>query len=99
VGLLHGLNERFARTAADRGRPMPSYLRPLFALAIMFIAVFVASAVGIINLIGQGYRYSSYFFLVIFFFPLMIRGLWLAALPGRRRTAEHLNAAGVPPPR
>jgi uncharacterized membrane protein YkvI len=82
VGLLHGLNERFARTAADGGRPLPRYLRPVFALGVMVVAVFVASAVGIINLIGQGYRYSSYFFLAIFFFPLMTRGLWLAA---RRR--------------
>jgi uncharacterized membrane protein YkvI len=79
VGLLHGLNERFARTAADGGRALPRYLRPAFALGIMVVAVFVASAVGIINLIGQGYRYSSYFFLAIFFFPLMTRGLWLAA--------------------
>jgi uncharacterized membrane protein YkvI len=77
VGLLHGLNERFARAAIDRGRAMPRYLRPALALALMIIAVFVASAVGIINLIGQGYRYSSYFFLLVFFFPLMLRGLWL----------------------
>jgi uncharacterized membrane protein YkvI len=79
VGLLHGLNERFARAAADRGRAMPSYLRPTLALGIMVIAVFVASSVGIINLIGQGYRYSSYFFLLIFYFPLMLRGVWLVA--------------------
>jgi len=77
VGLLHGLNERFARAAVDRGRAMPQYLRPLLALGIMAVAIFVASAVGIINLIGQGYRYSSYFFLVVFFFPLMLRGTWL----------------------
>jgi uncharacterized membrane protein YkvI len=78
VGLLHGLNERIARAASDRGRPLPRALRPLVALAIMFIAVFVASAVGIIDLIGHGYRYSSYFFLAIFLLPLMSRGLWLA---------------------
>jgi uncharacterized membrane protein YkvI len=77
VGLLHGLNERFARSAVDRGRAMPGYLRPVLALGIMVIAIFVASAVGIINLIGRGYRYSSYFFLLIFYFPLMLRGVWL----------------------
>jgi uncharacterized membrane protein YkvI len=77
VGLLHGLNERIARSATDRGRAMPQYLRPILALGIMVIAIFVASAVGIINLIGQGYRYSSYFFLLVFFFPLMLRGTWL----------------------
>ena len=29
VGLLHGLNERFARAVVDRGRAMPSDARPL----------------------------------------------------------------------
>jgi uncharacterized protein len=79
VGLLHGLNERFAQAAIDRGRTLPRLLRPILALGIMVIAVFVASSIGIINLIGQGYRYSSYFFLLIFFIPLMLRGLWLLA--------------------
>ena len=47
-------------------RRLPRGARPLLALGIMVVAVFVASSVGIINLIGQGYRYSSYFFLVSF---------------------------------
>jgi uncharacterized membrane protein YkvI len=88
VGLLHGLNERFARAAADRGRDMPSYLRPVLSLGIMVTAIFVASSVGIINLIGQGYRYSSYFFLVVFFIPLMIRGLPLILGPSRSAGAD-----------
>jgi uncharacterized membrane protein YkvI len=77
VGLLHGLNERFARAAADRGRAMPRGLRPALALGIMVIAVFVASSFGIIDLIGRGYRYSSYFFLLVFLLPLAVRGVWL----------------------
>jgi uncharacterized membrane protein YkvI len=87
VGLLHGLNERVARAAVDRGRTLPRLWRPVLALGIMIIAVFVASSVGIINLIGQGYRYSSYFFLLIFFFPLMLRGLWLIVGPAPRAAA------------
>lgn len=87
VGLLHGLNERIARAAIDRGRDMPRYLRPVLSLGIMVIAIFVASSVGIINLIGQGYRYSSYFFLLVFFFPLMIRGLALIIRPTRNAGA------------
>jgi uncharacterized membrane protein YkvI len=79
VGLLHGLNERFSRAATEHGRAMPRYLRPVLSLAIMSIAVFVASSIGIINLIGQGYRFSSYFFLLIFLLPMMTRGAWLTA--------------------
>lgn len=77
VGLLHGLNERFARAAVERGAVMPRYLRPAVAIGVMMIAVFVAASVGIIDLIGQGYRYSSYFFLAIFLLPLTTRGVWL----------------------
>lgn len=86
VGLLHGLNERVARAAADRGRVLPGYMRPAIALGIMVVAVFFAASVGIINLIGQGYRYSSYFFLLVFFFPLLLRGTWFVAR-GRRAVA------------
>jgi uncharacterized membrane protein YkvI len=77
VGLLHGLNERIARAATDRGRAMPRGLRPALALGIMVTAVFVASSFGIIELIGKGYRYSSYFFLLVFLLPLAVRGVWL----------------------
>jgi uncharacterized membrane protein YkvI len=41
------------------------------------IAIYVAASVGIIDLIGQGYRYTSYFFLLVFVLPLMTRGLWI----------------------
>jgi uncharacterized membrane protein YkvI len=88
VGMLHGLNERFARSAAERGASMPRLLRPILALGIMAIVVFVASSIGIIDLIGRGYRFSSYFFLLIFLLPLMTRGLWLVACPQVRDSAS-----------
>src|SRR6202012_6250652 len=71
VGLLHGLNERVARVAVDRGHTMPGYLRPVLAFTIMIVTVFVAVSVGIVDLIGRGYRYTSYFFLLVFFVPLL----------------------------
>jgi len=82
VGLLHGLNERFARAAVEHGRAMPRSLRPVLAVGVMVIAVFVASSVGIIDLIGQGYRFSSYFFLAIFLLPMMTRGVWFMVRSG-----------------
>jgi uncharacterized membrane protein YkvI len=77
VGMLHGLNERVARAAVERGRVMPRYLRSAIAVSMMVIAIYVAASVGIIDLIGQGYRYTSYFFLLVFVLPLMTRGLWI----------------------
>lgn len=87
VGLLHGLNERVARTLSDQGRTMPSLARPAVAVASMVIAVYVAELVGIVDLIGRGYRYSSYFFLAVFVLPLLTRGLWLVSRPEPRQGA------------
>lgn len=77
AGLLHGFNERLARTMADRGKQMPGFVRPAVAAGAMVIAVYAASSFGLVDLIGKGYRYSSYFFLIVFLLPLLTRGLWL----------------------
>lgn len=77
AGLLHGVNERVARTYEDRGSSMPSWLRPALAAAAMIIAAYFATTIGLIDLIGQGYRYSSAFFLLVFLLPLLTRGTWL----------------------
>lgn len=77
AGLLHGVNERVARTYEDRGSSMPSWLRPAIAAAAMIIAAYFATTIGLIDLIGRGYRYSSAFFLVVFLLPLLTRGTWL----------------------
>ena len=101
VGLLHGLNERIARAAAERGHRMPRLGRSAVSLGIMVVAVFVASTFGIIALIGKGYRFSSYFFLVIFFLPLMIRGSWLLLRGMPHTTSKESGqcpAAGVDSP-
>jgi uncharacterized membrane protein YkvI len=77
VGLLHGLNERVARSAVERHTVMPRGLRSGIALAFMVLAVFLGSTFGIIDLIARGYRFSSYYFLAVFVVPLMTRGFWL----------------------
>lgn len=77
VGLLHGLNERVARTYADRGSSMPPWLRPAIAAVAMVVAAYFANTIGLIDLIGRGYRYSSAFFLLVFLLPLLTRGTWL----------------------
>lgn len=77
AGLLHGFNERVARRYSDNQRPMSPSLRPLIAVAASAIAVYVAARVGLVDLIGRGYRYSSAYFLLVFLLPLLTRGLWL----------------------
>ncbi len=77
AGLLHGLNERLAVAAAETGRVLPSAARSAIALVAMLFAAFAASAIGLIDLIKHGFRFSSYYFLLVFLLPLFTRGLWL----------------------
>jgi uncharacterized membrane protein YkvI len=88
VGLIHGLNERFARSFADKGRAMPRGARPAIAVALMASAVYLATSLGIVELIGRGYRYSSYFFLAVFVVPVATKGVWLVLRPGIRPAIE-----------
>jgi uncharacterized membrane protein YkvI len=77
VGLLHGLNERFARSFVERGKVLPRGARPAIAIALMVIAVYLATSLGIVELIARGYRFSSYYFLAVFVLPVATRGVWL----------------------
>lgn len=92
VGLLHGLNERLARAMADRGAAMPRVARPAVALGAIVIAVYLASSVGLIRLIKHGYRYASYYFLLIYLLPLLTWGVLLAS----RARSQSTPAASAP---
>jgi uncharacterized membrane protein YkvI len=76
AGLLHGFNERLARHAADRTRALPNVLRPLVALTLMLVAVIAAAEIGLVDLIGKGYRYSALIHLFVLVIPLLTIGLW-----------------------
>ncbi|MBL8268995.1 hypothetical protein [Steroidobacter sp.] len=87
AGLLHGVNERVARSYEDKGSAMPSWLRPLIAVVAMIVAAYFATTIGLIDLIGRGYRYSSAFFLVVFLLPLLTIGAWLVLRAQRTASA------------
>jgi uncharacterized membrane protein YkvI len=77
VALLHAINERVAKSYAERSRPMPRTLRPAIAVAVMLVAVYAASAVGLVDLIATGYGTLTWVFLAIYVLPLMTWGVWL----------------------
>ena len=60
---------------------MPRAMRPVVSIGFMIIAVFVADAVGIVNLISQGYTYATYLFLGIVVLPLLTTGVLLICQP------------------
>ena len=77
TALLHSVNERVAEVYTEKESEMPRYLRPVISLSLLFVAIYLADAVGLVSLIGQGYAYSSYLFLAIVVLPILTRGVWL----------------------
>jgi uncharacterized membrane protein YkvI len=75
VGLLHGANERIAKSYENKkGRVFPIKFRPVFAIIALTVSTYLAASVGIIDLVAHGFRYSTYYFLLIFVVPLMTIG-------------------------
>ena len=90
VALLHALNERVAKSWEDRHREMPRSLRPALAIGVMLVAVYAATAVGLVDLVAKGYGTLTWFFLAIYVLPLMTWGVWLLwRRPARIVAASH----------
>lgn len=90
AGLLHGLNERlikvFSRAAPkDEGEPPRKrrLLRAGLAFSLLCISAFLATAVGLIDLIGRGYRFAALIYIFVFILPLILVGGWRLMRPAR----------------
>jgi uncharacterized membrane protein YkvI len=77
AGLLHGVNERIAKEVEDHKGRLPWIVRPLLAVGAIVFSIYLAEAVGLINLVKLGLRYGAIFFLIIMVLPLLTRGLWM----------------------
>lgn len=86
VALLHAINQRVAGAWEERGRTMPRPLRPALAVGVMLLAVYAATAFGLVDLIARGYGTLTWYFLAIYVLPLLTWGLWLL---GRRAAPAH----------
>lgn len=93
VGLIHAVNERVADAFRDSNRAFPAWGRLAVAAGLTGLAVFLAGAVGIIDLIAKGYGALSYAFIVLVVVPLLTIGVYrISKSPSPRR--EALNDAG-----
>ena len=81
VPILHAINERVARVYEERERLMPRTLRPALAVGVMVLSVYAASAVGLVGLIGTGYRLLTYVFIVLLIVPVLTVGVWRIRKP------------------
>jgi uncharacterized membrane protein YkvI len=75
AGLIHGVNERLARTFTEKGRNLPIMVRPAVAVTLLIIGAALAQF-GLIGLIAQGYGTLTRIFLVVILLPLLTWGIW-----------------------
>jgi uncharacterized membrane protein YkvI len=76
AGLLHGFNERLAWTSSGSTPSLSSSQRSLVSLVIMLIAIVGATQVGLIDLVGKGYRYSAVYNIAVLLIPIFTIGLY-----------------------
>lgn len=84
VGVIHGFNERVAGVYDERAKVMPSILRFGIAAALLLVAIFLADAIGIVDLIKNGYGMLTWAYWAVFLIPVLwtgIRRIWFSSRP------------------
>jgi len=76
VGVIHGFNERVAGVYEEQGKAMPGRLRFGIAAVLLLIAIFLADAVGIVDLIAKGYGTLTWAYWAVFLGPVLVIGAW-----------------------
>jgi uncharacterized membrane protein YkvI len=76
AGIVHAVNERVAGVFAEKGRNFPHWARFIIALSLLGGAIFLATSIGIIELIAKGYGALSYGFIAIVVAPLLTIGVY-----------------------
>lgn len=75
TGVIHAVNERVANSFSGRNKTFPQYYRAIIAIGFVFVATYLAKAVGIIDLIASGYGMLSYAYIAVVILPLLTLGL------------------------
>ncbi|QCB54305.1 hypothetical protein E5675_07565 [Sphingopyxis sp. PAMC25046] len=90
VGAIHAINERVSGVVEARGRPpLGTGARAAIGGAVLVGCMFVASRVGLVDLIASGYRFLAWLFLATFVLPLLTVGIWRLLRPA---PATHMEA-------
>ncbi len=76
IGLIHGFNERVNGVYVEKGKTMPRVLRFGIAIFILVLAIFLAEAIGIVDLIASGYGALTWGYWLVFVLPVLTIGLW-----------------------
>jgi uncharacterized membrane protein YkvI len=76
VGSVHAINERIEGVLRERrGIGLSHGARAAVATVLLIGCIFVAERIGLVALIGSGYRSLAYLILAVFILPLIVWGL------------------------
>lgn len=75
IALVHSINERIAGLRREQSKQLSQGQRVLVAVVLLVFSVYLATTIGLIDLIGKGYGTLTYVILAIYVLPLMTRGL------------------------
>ncbi|PQA86065.1 YkvI family membrane protein [Hyphococcus luteus] len=79
TGIVHAVNQRVASALAEKNLGFPHWARLGIAAVMLGAAVYLARAVGLIDLIAKGYGALSYAFIVVVVAPLLTVGVYKIA--------------------
>ena len=76
TGSVHAINERIAVAwRARRGVDLSPRMRAMLAVVLLIVCMAVADQVGLVALIGKGYRFLAYLILATYVVPLLTFGV------------------------
>jgi len=75
VAMVHSINERIAGLRREHAQEMPQIQRVVVAAILLVSSIYLATTVGLIDLIGKGYGTLTYLILAVYILPLMTIGL------------------------
>jgi uncharacterized membrane protein YkvI len=82
TGAVHAVNQRIAGVLRARNRSLSRLARLSLSVALLVIAIFVATRFGLVALIARGYRFLAYLIIAVYVIPLLSYGLWRMLRPG-----------------
>jgi uncharacterized membrane protein YkvI len=91
IGVLHGFNERLMQQRLERGAKDSQGLRIAVSVAFAVIAVVLATKIGLIGLIANGYGQMAWVMIAIYVVPLLTLGVWKVFRNGTQSAAAAVD--------
>ncbi len=75
VAMVHSVNERIAGLRREHKSMLPKYQRVVVAAILLVASIYLATTIGLIELIGKGYGTLTYLILAVYILPLITVGV------------------------